>query len=244
MTETFPEYATLRPFDFQQDTFAFPNELICEYQIDPSTGATRMMRRQPAPTYALRCFVVIRSVRQFFYHARFDPSQKPAPAASYPALIRKVIARNPRYPDDDKLIFPGYTCLRQFSQVFEQTLKDACGRAWRSYVLRSHWRMIFHVSRRNQEKAAESLCDRIAQNRAPIVHVVRFPQLTINHGLLLYNATHTAKEIEFSVYDPNAPEAPASMTYDRERQTFFFPANRYWAGGAVDAIEIYRNWLY
>ena len=61
-----------------RDAFAFPNELVWEYHFDAAAGQTRSVRRQPPPRYALRCFVLVRAARKFFYHARFDPAAEPA----------------------------------------------------------------------------------------------------------------------------------------------------------------------
>lgn len=61
-----------RRFQFERDTFAFHNELVWEYRFDPATCRPTTCRNEPPPTYAHRCFVMVRSARQFFYHARFD----------------------------------------------------------------------------------------------------------------------------------------------------------------------------
>jgi hypothetical protein len=73
---------------------------------------------------------------------------------------------------------------------------------------------------------------------------VRFPQLTINHGALVINATESKDKIHFTVYDPNVPEHPSPLSYERASRTFYFPRNHYWQGGRVDIIEIFRNWIY
>jgi hypothetical protein len=91
--------------------------------------------------------------------------------------------------------------------------------------------------------AAECVAD-LKENRPPLVHVVRFPQLTINHAVLLYAAKETDKEILFTTYDPNKPEHPAMLTFDRATRTFSFPFNDYWPGGRLDVYEIYRSWKY
>ena len=69
--------AVRRRFEFERDTFAFPNELVWEYHFDAATGTTAARRRVPPPEYALRCFVLVRAARQFLYHARFDPTAPP-----------------------------------------------------------------------------------------------------------------------------------------------------------------------
>ena len=64
-------------FDFDRDTFAFANELLWEYQVDPTTRKTYFQRRIPAPSYSHRCFGVVRSARQFWYHSTFEPELPP-----------------------------------------------------------------------------------------------------------------------------------------------------------------------
>ena len=77
----------------------------------------------------------------------------------YRQLIRAVIARNPRIScePDEQIVIPGFAGLREFSRAQEKNLKAACGGAWRSYFLRSHWRMISPFSRAHQSRTAGSL---------------------------------------------------------------------------------------
>ena len=140
-------------------------------------------------------------------------------------------------------MIPGYASLRQFSQAREALLKSECGGAWRSYVLRSHWRMLLPISRAHQTRTAAQLVAALRQNESPIIHLVLFPQLTINHGMVLFEALETGDAIRFQAYDPNDPEKPTLVSFDLATQTFCLPANRYWAGGKLDVIEIYRGWL-
>jgi len=234
-----------RPFDFERDRFAFANELIWEYRFDETTGRTIFSRREPKPAYAHRCFVLTRAARQFLYHARFDESQPVASLGAYRRLVREVVLRNPRTPGEcgREVVFPGYESLRQFSEVHAALLKSECGGAWRSYVLRSHWRMIFPILRGHQARTARQLVEAIGKGISPIVHLVRFPKLSINHGVILFYAAEGQGSIRFKVYDPNDPGKPTTLTFDQNAQTFLLPSNRYWAGGRVDVIEIYRGWF-
>ena len=235
-----------RSFLFDQDTMAFANELVWEYRFDPSTRTMIARRNERGSNYTLRCFVLVRSARQFFLHARFAPHQPVANAATYRQLIRAIVSRSPRRPgrEEGKIVIPGYADLRALSMAQEESLKSECGGAWQSYVLRSHWRMVFPISRNHQEGTSRQLAQRLGAGMPPIVHLVRFPQLTINHGLLLFSASATDQSLQFSAYDPNLPERPTELTYDRAARTFFYPRNHYWAGGRVDVIEIYRGWFY
>jgi len=232
-------------FEFARDTFAFANELFWEYRFDSATGKTQFSKREPKPDYAHRCFVLVRSARQFLYHARFDAAAAIGDDEIYVRLIRQVVGRNPRKPcaETAKIMIPGFASLRDFSAARGQLLKSTCGGAWQSYVLRSHWRMVFPISREHQVATVSQLLTDLKNGRSPIVHLVCFPALTINHGMIVFDAVESEKAVEFSAYDPNDPAEPTRLTFDRASRTFSLPANRYWAGGPLNIIGIYRSWL-
>ena len=235
-----------RRFEFQRDSFAFANELVWEYRFDAASGKTTFTRREPKPDYTHHCFVLARAARQFLYHARFDKHLAPCEDDGiYRRKIREVVSRNPRTPcaAGDKVVFPGYANLYEFSQAREAMLKSTCGGAWQSYVMRSHWRMIFPISRTHQVRTAENLATAVAAGNSPVVHLVNFPRLSINHGVLLFGAQQTDETIRFLANDPNYHRTPALLTFDCAARCFFFPGNHYWVGGRLDVIEIFRSWL-
>jgi hypothetical protein len=231
-----------RPFDFEKDTFAYANELVWEYHFD-DRGKWISQPRKPKPEYSHHCFVVARSARQFFQYATFAPAQPVADAKTYRRLVHRVMSIDPRkdIPDTEKVVIPGYADLQAFSRAQPTLLKSECGGAWQSYFQRGHWRMMMPFSRSHQQRTASQLMADIKNNLPPVVHLVRFPQLTINHAVMLFGATETEKEIQFSVYDPNNPKVPALLTYDRASRTFYFKFNDYFPGGRVDVYEIYRS---
>ena len=104
--------------------------------------------------------------------------------------------------------------------------------------------MILPVSRPHQERMAGQLVRSLPVRRAAIVHLFRFPALTINHGIVLYEMAETEAGLRFAAYDPNQPGQPTELNYDRATRTFHFPRNHYWAGGPVDVVETYCGWLY
>jgi hypothetical protein len=234
-----------KKFSFQADTFDFANELVWAYRYDEN-GRWTGYPRQPKPEYTHHCFVVARATRQFFSNARFDPSQPVVSDDVYRRLIRQVISSNPRkvLPEHQKVVIPGYSDLRRFSQAKETLLKSECGGAWQSYFQRGHWRMLFPFSRSHQERTAHRLGMELATGKPVVVHIVKFPQLTINHAVVLFEANATATEIQFLVYDPNQPARPTSIVYDRATQTFLFASNDYFPGGKLDVYEIYHKWNY
>ena len=241
-----PAPRSAEPFTFKEDSFAFANELVWEYTVDPNTGKMRHSRRQPPPTYTHHCFVVARSARQFFNHARFEPDQPRREDAYYRRAIREVVNRNPRRvsPPEERVIFPGFHHLREFSALFEADLKAEAGPALQSYFQRGHWRMVFPFTRKHQQRTAESLHDAVRQMEAPVVHLVTFPQLSINHAVLLFASREVPEGYEFQVYDPNHPEQPTQLTFRSHEGRFHFPANDYFKGGPVDVYQVYHSTLY
>jgi len=242
---TTPAAAERRIFDFYSDSFAYPNELLWVYEYDAQGHWTTRLR-EPKPTYPQHCFVVARSAQQFLRHVRFAPELPLADDETYRRLIRKVVATSPRktLSEKEKIVIPGYANLRQFSQFQETSLKEESGGAWRSYFQRGHWRMVFPFSRHHQELIARELLRRVHEGETDVLHVVRFPQLTINHAVLVYDAAESESGITFSMYDPNRPEGPTMLNYDRTTRTFNLPANLYFKGGRVDVYAVYRGFCY
>ena len=245
ITDPKPFGTSRRCFDFRQDTFAYPNELVWEYYYN-SNGVWTTRRHEPKPSYTLHCVVVARSARQFFDFARFDPTQPVAEETIYRRLVHHLIQIDPRRDPviADQVIIPGYANLREFSKAHEQLLKEECGGAWQSYVQRGHWRMIFPFSRQQQQGVAHQLMKELQTCHPPIVHLVRFPSLSINHAILVYDGIESDTEIRFSAYDPNQPAEPVTLTFDRATNTFNLPVNAYFPGGRVDVYEIYHRWDY
>lgn len=241
-----PTDQPVRRFQFERDTFAFAHELVWKYHFDPLSGTMTTFKADPPPTYYHRCFVMVRSTRQFFHHARFEPQLPPVNSQAYRKLIREVVSRNPREAcaEPERLVVPGYDGLRSFSRAHEPLLKSECGAAWESYFLRSHWRMVFPVSGRHQEAIAHQLKRSIPKRGVSLVHLFRFPHITINHGIVLFGVAESKQHIEFEAYDPNLPAHPVHLVFDCHRRAFTFAPNCYWGGGVLSVIEIFCEWPY
>ena len=237
---------SLRSFLFERDTFAFANDLVWQYQLEPESSAMTTSRRSSPPAYFHRCFVMVRSTRQFLYHARFAPAEPAAEPRIYRRLIRAIVSRSPRRASAEphRVVIPGYDGLRSFSQAQEPPLKAECGGPWKSYFQRSHWRMVFPVWPRHQERTAQRLERSLREGHTPVVHLFRFPHVTINHAIVLFGGTASEQVIEFDAYDPNIPDHSVKLVYERDRKAFCFPQTHYWAGGQVAVNEIYRNAIY
>jgi hypothetical protein len=234
--------APQRPFNFKKDTFAYANQLDWIYHYDEK-GKWTGHPIVPRPTYKLHCFVVARSAKQFFDQARFDPSLPVADAATYRRLIRRVVtspAKRVR-PEAEKIVIPGYPDLRSFSAAQEKLLKQECGGAWESYLQHGNWRMIMHFSRHHQEMMAEQMREELRLNLPVVAHLAIFPALTMNHAVLLFGMEESEKEIRFKTYDPNDPDAPRTLTYDRATRTFKWQRTEDFPGGSVNVYEVYHD---
>lgn len=104
--------------------------------------------------------------------------------------------------------------------------------------------MIFPFSRHQQEQVAEKVQGEIRCKGVAVVHLVRFPQLSINHAVLMFGAKINTQTIDFLTYDPNEPTGPVTITFDRASRTFSLPTNAYFQGGRVDVYPIYDRLIY
>ena len=125
-----------RAFQFDLDTFGYAHELVWQYRWDPVTGAMSTFPTDPRPTYYHHCFVMARSTRQFFQHARFDPGSPAVEPEAYRRLIRAVVSRNARRgcAESERIVIPGFEGLRPFSLAHEPLLKrNAAARGNRTF---------------------------------------------------------------------------------------------------------------
>ena len=234
-----------RQFVFERDTSSFANALEKERFYDAKGNwVSRWIK--PRPDYTLHCFVVSRSTLQFFEHAKFMPELPKADDETYRKLVRRVVEIDPRdvLPENEKIVIPGYADLRSFSGDKEKLLKEECGGAWQSYVQRGHWRMVFPFTRGQERRVAERLLERLSQKQPAVVHLVRFPQLSINHAVVIFGARKTEHGIEFKTYDPNTPDAPITIHYHPKDGEFTMATNDYFPGGRIDLYQVYHGIFY
>jgi hypothetical protein len=240
-----PAAAPPPPFRFANDTFAFSNETVLEYDIDEATGHATWRKREPAPTFSLRCGSMARAARQFHLHARFAPDQRRPDAATLAALVGKVLAHDPREtrPTGDYVVIPGYADLRELSAANRPFFENTLGGVWWARLQRGNWRMIFPFPPGEQREEAERLAAALHRGETPILHVLRFPSVDVNHMILLFDVTETPEELRFQAYDPNDASAPIVVRWDRGMRTFVFPRTPYFGGGPVKAYGVFDGFL-
>ena len=232
-----------RPFRFGVDTLAFANDTAWDYRVD-AQGRTELFARDPEPAFVLRCGAMVRTGRLFHRQVRFDPQVPPADAATYRRLIAEVTARDPRAAPGPPIIVPGFADLHAFSAAHEALFKAAMPSASQSYLQRGNWRMIFPFTTEQQRGEADRLLRAVRAGETPILHIIEFPALYLNHLILLYDAEEDPQAIRFRAWDPNDFTASIVVTWDRGAKRFVYPRLAYYAGGPVRAYEVYDGWLY
>ena len=228
-------------FVFERDTLSFANELLWSYAFDDVTGDVHRWPHEREVAFGNRCNPMSRAVRQFRYAARFDAALPRLSDDEYRERVQRVLASDPRNtePWAEPVVIPGYEGLRAFSRDRETLLKEELGGRQESFLQRGNLRMIFPFLPGQQRDTASDLLASVRKGRPAIVHLARFPSIDINHTLVVFDAEETPREIRFRTFDPNHPEEPLPLVFQRARATFVFPRTAYFAGGPVGAYEIY-----
>jgi len=212
-----------RPFQFENDTFAFANELKWVYAFDDTTGQCRASRRQPPPD--TRC--AVSSSPGPPGNSRACPVRSRLPVADgrnlsgpggpgrVPQPLRGLGAGRAR----------GHPGLPESAPVQRGAANDSQGavwRAWQSYVQSGHWRMILPFTRRHQEKRPAARCHRSRRTRrrgspGPV------SEPTINHAVVLVRRARDGQRYGVPRVDPTTPRAVADG-YDQSRRSSSFRA--------------------
>lgn len=227
-----------RPFSFYQDTLAFTNELLWQYETT-ADGRLEIKSSTNQADYFNRCFPMVLAVRKFQYHARFDGSD---PAATNPAPQIEAILSRGDYPSTEtNLITLGGANLREFSQAHEQLIKANAGGRFESYFQRGNWRVIWPFTRFGQKEAAIRFSPGVPKT-LPIIHIIDLPRL--NHALLVYGFHEDREKVWFHCYDPNDNANPRLIWFDKKARWFYMTKTPYFPGGRINLFEVYRNFLY
>lgn len=238
-----PACAAQPRFDLKRDTFAFANETVLEYHIDPAGRLSAELRDTP-PKYAHSCFVLTRAVLQFHQFARFAPELPKASDAEYKRLVRAVCrvpvwSRGP----EERIVIPGFRDLHSFSLPYGRLLQENLGNWLPTYLRVGNYRMAMGHPRAGQAMAAKWLAESLEAGRIRGVFLSRFPHM--NHALVAYAVQRGAGgDLVFSLYDPNYPGQPARMRYVAARRSFDFERRWYFPGGQVNVMRIYISPLH
>jgi hypothetical protein len=197
-------------FAFGADTFAFPNDI---------------RERHPGESdlYANYCFVLARGLRQFFQGARFDPEAPRVSHDEYVARVRRIVARPPWAPalsPSERIVIPGYAHLRAFSANEERAVKEGLGGPVGTWLHWTNWRVAMPVTKARQADVAADIVRELGHERLVQLLVTNWPIPELNHSVVAYRFDDRADRVDFTIWDPNEPDAPGVITFDRLAQGF------------------------
>ena len=228
---------------YPEDTFAFKNETVWNYvggEVKP--GPAKIEARQ----YTQRCFVLSRSIVQFWKFARFEPQQKPLSADQLARRIRRVTERSvwlPALAKKDRVIIPGYRNLREASAKMTYVFQKNLGLGWPFYFRLGNAVITFWVTRALEDRLNGEIWHDLHMRMPSILWIYRFPSLKMDHVIVVYSGTHDARGYHYNVYDPNYRDRFSHLDYDPATRTFRFEPVYYFKGGSVTARSIYRGLL-
>ncbi|HTY79735.1 MAG TPA: hypothetical protein VMI34_18060 [Candidatus Bathyarchaeia archaeon] len=217
---------------FGVDTLAFANEI-------------RWKNPDKTELYANYCFVMARAVTQFHRFARFDPDQPRVAPAVYEELVSEVVARGPweqSLPPEERVVIPGYASLHEFSAAQEEAVKGGLGTKFWTMVHWTNWRVFLPWSRAQQERVASETLDELDLGHPVQLLVTNLPKVELNHTVVAYDyRLYDGRFLEFIVYDPNEPNAPGWVAYDRADRRFFASGVYDTEPGLIRAFRMYYS---
>jgi hypothetical protein len=232
-------------FNYDRDTLSFANWTVFTYE----NGRIVSHKNQYGHHYSRRCFVMTRTVEQFYKFARFEPS---APKLDDNELHKRIraITRKPPWrdplPPEKRIVIPGYCNLRQLSAAKTELVQRNIGLGWVVYLRPGNVRMFYLHDKKYQAKTHELLEQALANREFFIAYLSDFPILHINHSVLAYK--HSAPRSpdgsdHYLVYDPNHPEAPRHLEWHPAKREFSYQKDREFAGGFTRVFQIYGKAL-
>ncbi len=234
-------------FNFDRDTFAFANQTVFEYHAGHASLRKKSSVKRDA--YNRHCFVMCRTAMQFKKFARFDPHGAPLDDTTLAARIRAVTHRaawRESLPEDKRIVFPGYTDLREMSKAQRELVQTNIGHGWPSYFRISNARMMFQDGSGYQKNTHARLNAALARGEMFVGFLTTYPRLSINHSVLIYKRKSFSPNpgVErYFVYDPNHPESPRELTWSPHTRSFSYQKDWDFIGGNVRVYQVYAKWL-
>jgi hypothetical protein len=231
-----------RPLEYPRDTYAFKNETVWNYgggSVKAGADTTKNQRQ-----YTRRCFVLSRSIVQFWKFAKFDPDGKRLNDEQLAARIREVTERSvwlPILAGKDRIVFPGYHDLREASADRPDVFRENIGRGWPIYFRPGNFPITVPVDRATEARVNREIFHDLHENYPTIIWAYRFPSLKLNHVLVIYKGTRDTAGYHYLVVDPNYDDRTMHLDYDNKTRSFAYQASYYFKGGYVNVRAIYRG---
>jgi len=236
-----PPFPAPEPLKYPDDTFAFKNETVWNYvggAVEPEKD------RDHVREYTRRCFVLSRSVVQFWKFARFEPDARRISPAELARRIRQVTERSvwlPALAPKDRVVIPGYRDLREASAGMPYVFQANIGRGWPIYFRPGNIVIASWVTRAMEDRLNGEIFRDLRMNTPTILWVYRFPSLKMNHVVVVYAGTRDGGGYHYHVYDPNYRDRFSHLEYDPKARTFSFQPVYFFKGGPVTVRSMYRG---
>jgi len=236
-------------FSYYRDSLAFANTTVFAYEQGKIVSHRNFFERKKPDRYTRRCFVMTRTVEQFYKFARFDPKSPPLDDSELHKRIRAVTRKPPWHdplPLEKRVVFPGYRNLREMSQAQTRLMQRNIGLGWVAYLRPGNFRMFYLHNKNYQKKTHEELEQTLARGEFFIAYLSDYPILHINHSVLVY--THddhrTADGIDrYLVYDPNHSDAPRHLKWLPAKREFSYEKDQEFVGGFTRVFQVYGKFL-
>src|SRR5437879_5533618 len=124
-------------FDYSRDTLSFANWTVFTYE----NGHIVSHKNQFGHHYSRRCFVMTRTVAQFYKFARFEPNAPKLDENELHKRIRAVTRKSPWHdslPPEKRIVIPGYRNLREFSSANTRLMQQNIGVGLVGYLRDGH----------------------------------------------------------------------------------------------------------
>jgi hypothetical protein len=242
--------ATRQEFRFEPDTLAFANSTVFAYVSGQKALPSEAPQDSKQRPYTRRCFVMSRTVVQFYKFARFDPRGTPLDEQTLAARLRLLTRQHPwepAWPPHKRIVFSGYANLRALSKAYTETFQKNIGLGWPTYARVGNYRMFFRrEDDKYQEKTHENLDATLARGEFFVAYLSDYPNFHINHAVMVYTRkpARTPQGIErYLVYDPNHPAAPRELKWSPTLKVFNYEKDEEFVGGYTRVYQVYgKSW--
>jgi hypothetical protein len=232
-------------FSFKRDTLSFANWTVFSYE----NGKIVSHKNQFGHHYSRRCFVMTRTVEQFYKFARFEPKSARVDDRELAKKVRNVTRRPPWHdplPPEKRIVIPGYSNLRELSQNKTHLMQQNIGLGWVVYLRPGNVRMFYLHDKNYQAKTHDRLEQALSRHEFFIAYLSDFPILHINHSVVVYQHERPRASDgsdRYLVYDPNHPDAPRHLEWLPAKREFSYQKDREFAGGFTRVFQVYGKAL-
>ena len=204
-------------FNYNRDTLSFANTTVFEYH----NGEVVSRWSRKSDRYTRRCFVMTRTVEQFYKFARFDPNAPPLQHARQSEDVARVIVDQQHGSSDEVLV--GAVEPLQHALLLGRKLGDDAVQKQSGLVEQTLGRGEFFIA-----------------------YLSYYPILHINHSVLVYkhDRPRSADGTDhYLVYDPNHPDAPRHLEWLPQKREFSYEKDKEFAGGFTRVFQVYGKLL-